>query len=150
MSQLMPAVEAQLGGGRATRDLRDDVKRCHDRGYSGWFMLWGPLRAAVVLGIVGIVIALAVVLLSPDLAQSSRSMAGPAFKAAGADILGMPILAGAITAILAAVLWYPAAIGFAPGMIGPNRYGPNPHGSSQASLPRSEEKHHTRGERLKR
>jgi hypothetical protein len=77
-------------------------------------------------------------------------MAGPAFKAAGADILGMPILAGAITAILAAVLWYPAAIGFAPGMIGPNRYGPNPS-RFLAGIVRSEaDKHHTRGERLKR
>jgi uncharacterized membrane protein YhaH (DUF805 family) len=92
------------------------VKRLHDRDRTGWWLLWQTL--ALIIAVIAIVVV--VVLIKEE-------------SAAAEIIAGSYVVAGVFGVIaLVITLWLFVEIGFLRGTQGPNRYGPDPLGATQA------------------
>ena len=86
------------------------VKRCHDFDRSGWwFLIW--------------------ILVMP---WAGLLFIGLLFKLIGAS-QGFMMLVIVLYSTVAFFIW-PMTLGFRPGTIGPNRYGPDPNAASQSSV----------------
>ena len=95
------------------------AKRAHDRGYSAWFLLWGPVLAGLIgAAIAGVGIAV--------LSFVNQSVPPPTVIT--------PIVAGFAVGF-SAFLWPFVELGLRPGTAGPNRYGPDPNAPSRSSPP---------------
>jgi uncharacterized membrane protein YhaH (DUF805 family) len=111
----IPIVGALLSLALIAPSSAISVRRLHDMGHTGWLAL-APVAGMVVTGVVGLVFGAL---------SSGAALGGDAAAAVGVLALAGPafLITGLVALLnLAFVLW----VGLVPGIVGDNRFGPDP------------------------